>query len=339
MSAAARLPLLSSLVALLLAAAPVAGTVEVPYLTGRVVDTAEVLSAEAHERVTALLKAHEERTTNQIAVLTVPALEGESVEDFAARVFKAWRLGQADRDNGVLLLVAPRDRRMRIEVGYGLEPALTDLAAGRIIRDVMTPRFRSGDLDAGVEEGARAIIAVLEGSASDVDGAAGHGSGVADDRSGASGSGRSASGFHLEGPDLSVVERILLGAFIFGIIGLFTVIGVMTPGVGWFLYVFLIPFWAAFPIAVVGVKAALVLLVVYLVAFPVTKLGLSRSAWYRKASRDLKTKGRARIGGFTFGSSGGSGGGSWSSGSGGSSGGGFSGGGGSSGGGGASGSW
>ena len=94
--------------------------------------------------------------------------------------------------------------------------------------------------------------------------------------------------------------RILLGAFIFGIIGLFTFIGIMTPGVGWFLYVFLIPFWAMFPIMIVGFKGALVLLVVYVIGFPVAKLIVARSPWYAKAKTDLKKKGTASIGGFTM---------------------------------------
>jgi uncharacterized protein len=133
---------------------------------------------------------------------------------------------------------------------------------------------------------------------------------------------------------MPIVERILFGAFIFGIIGLFTAIGILTPGAGWFLYFFLIPFWAMFPIIIVGTTGALTLLITYLIGFPVAKLILRNTAWYTKAKEDLRTKGRASIGGFMV-SSGGSGGG-WSSGS---SGGGFSGGGGSSGGGGASGSW
>ena len=138
----------------------------------------------------------------------------------------------------------------------------------------------------------------------------------------------------LESPDLSITERILFGAFIFGIIGLFTVIGILTPGFGWFMYLFLIPFWATFPIVVLGTKGALVCFITYLIVFPSAKLFLKHSPWYKKANEDLRTTGKASVGGFTF-SSGGSGG-SWSSGS---SGGGFSGGGGSSGGGGASGGW
>jgi uncharacterized protein len=129
--------------------------------------------------------------------------------------------------------------------------------------------------------------------------------------------------------------RILLGAFIFGIIGLFTFLGIVTPGMGWFLYFFLIPFWAMFPIVVVGVRGALACLATYVVGYPVAKLLLRRKAWYVKAAHDLKEKGRARIGGMWVSSSGSGRG--WSSGGGSS--GGFSGGGGSSGGGGASGSW
>ena len=121
-------------------------------------------------------------------------------------------------------------------------------------------------------------------------------------------------------------------AFIFGIIGLFTVIGILTPGVGWFLYFFLIPFWAMFPIVVLGARGALVCLAGYLVVFPIAKLLLKNSDFYKKGVMSLRTKGRASIGGFTF-SSGRGGGGFTSSSSG------FSGGGGSSGGGGASGSW
>jgi uncharacterized protein len=124
--------------------------------------------------------------------------------------------------------------------------------------------------------------------------------------------------------------RILLGGFIFGIIGIFTAVGVMTPGMGWFLYVFLIPFWAMFPIIVIGPQATVGLLALYIVGYPIAKLWLSRQPWYAKAAADLKTKGTATVGGMVI-TSGGS---SSSSG-----GGGFSGGGGSSGGGGASGSW
>jgi len=297
---------------------------DVPYLTGRVVDDADILKPATRERIAAMAKEHEDKTTDQIVVLTMPTLGGESVEEFASRVFAAWKLGQKGKDNGVLVVVAPQDRRMRIEVGYGLEGTLTDVAASRIIRNVMTPAFKNGDFDRGVAEGVAAIVAQLEGQPA----AAGTSAGFADTASGAR-----KPKFEFDGPDLPWYMRILLGCFVFGIIGIFTVAGVMTPGMGWFLYVFLIPFWAMFPIIIIGPQATVGLLALYVIGYPVAKLWLARQPWYAKAAADLKTKGSATIGGMVI-TSGGS-----SSSSGGGGGGGFSGGGGSSGGGGASGSW
>lgn len=303
--------------------AVVAGGADIPFLAGRVTDNAEILTEGMRRTLTELLKSHEERTGNQIAVLTVPTLEGKNIEEYSSAVFGAWKLGQKGKDNGILVIVVPNDRRMRIEVGYGLEGTITDLLAGRIIRNIMTPKFKTGDFDGGVESGVKAIVETLEGRE------------VLNIADSANPKEKTSSGFQFDGPDLTLTERILLGAFIFGIIGLFTVIGVLTPGVGWFLYLFLIPFWAMFPIIVIGTKAALYLLTTYMIVFPIAKLLLRNTDWYKKANTALRTKGRTSIGGFTI-TSGGSGS-SWSSGSSGGSG--FSGGGGSSGGGGASGSW
>jgi len=294
--------------------------IDVPFLTGRVTDNAQILSDETRKAVTANLKAHEEKTTNQIAVLTVPTLEGVSIEEYAVTVFNTWKLVQKGKDNGVLLIVAPKDRKLRIEVGYGLEGTMTDGIAGSIIRNAITPFFKNNDYDRGIDEGVRAIINVLEGGQAPAE-TAKSGEEV-----------KKSSALDLEVADISVTEKILFGAFIFGIIGLFTAVGILTPGMGWFLYFFLIPFWATFPIVVLGTSGTLYLLITYVVGFPIAKLLLTRTDWYKKAQKDLKTKGSANIGGFTVGSGGG--GSSWSSG--GSS---FSGGGGSSGGGGASGSW
>lgn len=296
---------------------------EVPYLTGRVVDNAEIMKADTRRRLAELLQAHEQRTTNQVAVLTVPTLYGESVEDYAVRVFEQWQLGRKGKDNGVLLVVVPQDRRLRIEVGYGLEGTLTDAAAGRIIRNVMTPRFRQGDYDGGIFQGAGAILAQIEGGS------------AAPARNHPQEQAKQPEFF--KAPRIALHEKVLMGVFIFGIIGLFTFVGIVTPGMGWFLYFFLIPFWAMFPVMIFGSGITFYILIAYLVGFPAAKLLVSRSERYRRAMEDLKKKGRATLGGFTVGGGGGSWssrGGSWSSG-----GGGFSGGGGSSGGGGASGSW
>ena len=313
---------LALIAAILLVAAISFGT-DIPFLTGRVTDNADILSKDTRRTITESLKAHEQKTGNQIAVLTIPSLAGESIEDYAVAVFNSWKLGQKGKDNGILVVVVPNDRRMRIEVGYGLEGTLPDGLAGSIIRNIMTPQFKTGNYNDGIQSGIKAIIEVLEGGK------------LADMESDAAVHDKLSSDLHFSEPELTITERILFGAFIFGIIGLFTVIGILTPGVGWFLYFFLIPFWAMFPIIVVGTTGALYCLITYLVVFPIAKLVLKNTGWYSKAQNDLRTKGQATIGGFTVTSGGSSSSdSSWSSG-----GSGFSGGGGSSGGGGASGSW
>jgi len=310
---------ISAIVALLAALVAPAGVhaADVPYLTGRVVDNAQILSPDARSHLAAVLRAHEEATSNQIVVLTVPTIQPEGIEEYATEVFSNWKLGQKGRNNGVLVVVVPQDRRMRIEVGYGLEPVLTDAMAGVIIRDVMTPAFKRGDYDAGVQNGAAAIIARLEGRSVATPAPA-----MVRQPS------RSHNGFGRA--DMPWPQRILFSLFVFTIIGLFTFIGIATPGVGWFLYVFLIPFWSMFPMLLIGPTPTLVLLAIYLIGYPLAKLRLAHTAWYQKKAQELKTKGATTIGGFAVATGGGGGF---------SSGGGFSGGGGSSGGGGASGSW
>lgn len=166
-SAAARIAAALALGALALGALLLAGEVraqDVPALSGRVVDTAGILSPTTEAALTARLAALEDSTMAQVAVLTVPSLDGAVLEEYATEVFRAWGLGQADRDNGVLLLIAHADRQLRIEVGYGVEGDLTDARAGAIIRDEIVPRFRDGDVDAGVIAGVDAIVGSLDGT-------------------------------------------------------------------------------------------------------------------------------------------------------------------------------
>jgi uncharacterized protein len=137
---------------------------DVPPLTGRVVDLAHVLSADVAASLTRDLEAHETKTSNQVAVLILPSLEGEPLESFTHRVGTTWKLGQKGTDNGVLLLIALRERKVRIEVGYGLEGTLTDLRSAHIIRQEIVPRFRSGDLPGGIAAGAQAILGTIEGT-------------------------------------------------------------------------------------------------------------------------------------------------------------------------------
>ncbi|MCP9461415.1 MAG: TPM domain-containing protein [Nitrospira sp.] len=148
---------------LLAAAVPALG-LDVPALTGRVVDPAHVLPASAKESIEAKLADHEAKTTNQVAVLILPSLEGESLEEFSHRAATTWQLGVKGTDNGVLLLIVMRERKIRIEVGYGLEGDLTDARSAQIIRNEIVPRFRAGDFAGGVSAGVDAILRTIEGT-------------------------------------------------------------------------------------------------------------------------------------------------------------------------------
>ena len=149
------------MLALLLAAAPPAAALELPVLTGRVVDQAGILDASTRTALTAKFAELEARTTDQLVVATVRSLEGTSVEDYANRLFRDWKLGQKDKNNGVLLLVAPNERKVRIEVGYGLEGTLTDARARLVLDSFILPRFRERDFPGGIVRGAEEIIQIL----------------------------------------------------------------------------------------------------------------------------------------------------------------------------------
>jgi uncharacterized protein len=137
---------------------------EIPELWGQHVhDEAKVLSQQSVDNLERRLKIFEDSTTNQIAILIVPSLDGEIVEQYALRVAEKWKLGQKDKDNGVVLLVAINDRKMRIEVGQGLEGPLPDAICNRIIRNEMAPNFRRGDYDAGVNAAIDGIMLAIKG--------------------------------------------------------------------------------------------------------------------------------------------------------------------------------
>jgi len=113
-----------------------------PQLTGRVVDNAQLLSQNQKENITAILKAHEEKTSNQIVVLTLNSLDGYEIADYSYQLGRYWQIGQKNKDNGVLLVISLQDRKLRIEVGYGLEGALTDKISHEIIEYTLKPKFR-----------------------------------------------------------------------------------------------------------------------------------------------------------------------------------------------------
>lgn len=136
---------------------------EVPALEGRVNDYGNIISAATETQLNQYLQQLEQTDSTQIVVLTIPSLEGESLEGFSLKVVENWKIGQAEIDNGALLLVAVSDRKIRIEVGYGLEGTLTDLQAGRIIRNVILPKFKQGNFDQGIIDGVSAMIQTVKG--------------------------------------------------------------------------------------------------------------------------------------------------------------------------------
>jgi uncharacterized protein len=298
-------PIRLAAVAAVFAGAAVAAALEVPYLGGRVNDLAGLLSEGFVSRLVASLESLERETGAQVAVLTVPSLEGDPIEDFSMRVVETWKLGGERADNGVLVLIARDERLVRIEVGYGLEGALTDVESGRIISGLMTPRFRAGDFDGGVGAAVDAIAAKVRGEPV----------ALPEDRPrGALGGGPSGL-------------LPLIVAVLFALPFINAALATRGPA-GWILSLMLAPFFFVVPTVAAGPLAGGIGLVAWLVLFPIL-----RSVW-PKASR-LPGRGSlgGRRGGFPpiwVGGSGGRGGGFS---------GGFRGGGGSFGGGGATGGW
>jgi len=136
---------------------------DVPRLQGYVNDYAGMISSSAKSKIEEGLKAFEQSDSTQIVILTIPSLEGENLEEFSIKVAEAWKIGQQLKDNGIILLVSKQERKIRIEVGRGLEGRLTDLMAGRIIDQVIKPRFQQGDFDGGFIAAASALIAATRG--------------------------------------------------------------------------------------------------------------------------------------------------------------------------------
>ncbi|RRD53114.1 TPM domain-containing protein [Campylobacter rectus] len=137
-----------------------------PALTGRVVDQAGILSPAVKAELETALAAHENNTTNQVVVVTLESLNGANIEEYSLELGRRWGIGQKGKDNGVLLVVAPNDKQIRIEVGYGLEGILTDALSSNIINYYIIPEFKKGDIENGIKIGAQKIIALLEGDES-----------------------------------------------------------------------------------------------------------------------------------------------------------------------------
>jgi uncharacterized protein len=153
----------ASAVAILLIVLPasICLAIDFPPLTGRVVDQANVIPAQNRSSIEDKLKGLEDKSGIQLVVATVSSLQGNDVETYANELFRHWKLGEAKKNNGVLLLVAPKDRKVRIEVGYGVEGTLTDALSNVIITGAIIPRFKANDYAGGIERGVDGIISVL----------------------------------------------------------------------------------------------------------------------------------------------------------------------------------
>jgi uncharacterized protein len=150
-----------------LCVATVAVALTFPPLSGRIVDQANIISRETREALEPKLAELEQKSGIQLVVATVNTLEGQEIEPYANELFRFWKLGEKTKNNGVLLLVAPKERRVRIEVGYGLEGTLTDALSAVIITNAITPRFKTGDFSGGITRGVDDIITVLTTDASE----------------------------------------------------------------------------------------------------------------------------------------------------------------------------
>jgi uncharacterized protein len=251
-----------------------ASALEVPYLAGRVNDQAGLLDEDFEGQLEERLRLLEEETGAQVVVLTIPSLEGDPLEDFSIRVVETWKLGRADADDGVLILVARDERRMRIEVGYGLEGVLTDAQSGRIIDHLMAPRFREGDFNGGVGAAVEAVSSAIRGEPG----------GIPEKRAQSSG----------------VNPASFIFLLIFGLPFIGTAL-TARGAAGWIVGIFLIPFFFVFPAAIFGVTIGKVTAIAWLIAFSLLRLILPKTA----IGRGTGTKGGTFWGPFIGGGGGG----------------------------------
>lgn len=234
--------------AILIAGCGWCAALDIPFLGGRVNDLAGLLSAQTVSELEGQLETLEQDTGSQIAVLTVPSLEDEALSDFTLRVAETWKLGRGKFDDGALLFISRDDRTMRLEVGYGLEPVLTDAMSKRILDEVMAPRFRSGDFDGGISAAVGAIDGLIRGDGTLPPPAN-------DQRVLPAREGRR--------------NPILFFAFLIPIT-LFSRQALAARGcLAWFLYLFLMPFWLFFPLALLGKPLGYIPICLWAVGFPI----------------------------------------------------------------------
>jgi uncharacterized protein len=231
------------------------GQKAIPELWGqRIHDEAHALKQETVDQLERQLSQYEDSTSNQIAILIIQSLEGEVLEDYSLKVVDKWKLGTKANDNGVLVLVAIDDHKMRIEVGLGLEGVLTDALCNRIIRNEMAPAFRRDDYDAGITAAIQSVVQAIGGEYSSAD----------------------QNENSVDNMDLKT--KIIVGVTLFCFLGFFAGIGLFSEGyMTWVLYVFLIPFYAIF----MGLILGWWWFYGYLILYPLLRI------WVIKSGREL----------------------------------------------------
>ena len=199
---------------LILTSPALAATPKFPTLTGRVVDNAGILSPSNQSELTALLAAHERLTGQQVVVVTLDSLQGFSIEDYGYQLGRYWGIGQKGKNTGAMLIVAPKEHKVRIEVGYGLEGTLTDAICATIIQNYILPDFKRGDFSAGILAGTTSILSVLGGNSADA---------------GQPESSAAAIGYQ---PPQAVQIAIILGFFLFPLLVFSVIVFAMIASVG-----------------------------------------------------------------------------------------------------------
>jgi uncharacterized protein len=154
---------ISAVIGLSFTSVPSWANFEVPKLTGRILDQAQLIDGATQQRINKLLAGHEQASSNQVVVATFKNLQGYSIEQAGVDMGRAWGVGQKDADNGIVLILAEKERKVRIEVGYGLEGLMTDAVSASIVQQIMLPMFKKGDFSGGLLAGTEAIVVALGG--------------------------------------------------------------------------------------------------------------------------------------------------------------------------------
>lgn len=226
---------------------------DVPTLRNRVTDLAQVLDQSTANALESELRSFEQQSSNQVAVLIIPSLEDDNLESYSHRVAETWHLGTADKDNGVLLLIVVNDRKLRIEVGYGLENTLTDALSAHIIQNEIVPHFKSGNYNEGIRNGVSKIIGSLQNTYQP-----------------------DLNNYTSDGEPIPVFAKFFMFMIWFLVVGTHSTSALLNKSIAGsiFHFIFLLPFWLVFPMVIVGPVLGGLVFVIFLIGFPLLSIFL-----------------------------------------------------------------